>query len=94
MAFNVNFPAKPKKHYPDCIKIAPVGRRYASNFAIKLHTKSENSCTAKIDTVNKNSSSIPEDDYNSCLAGYITVSPISMHIIEERSFKELKKVQF
>ena len=48
----------------------------------------------RIDAVNKNSSSTPEDDYNSCLAGYITVSPISMNIIEERSFKELKKVQF
>ena len=94
IAFNVNFPANPKKRYPDCVKITPIGRRYASNFAINLHSKSENSYMAKIDAVNKNSSSTPEDDYNSCLAGYITVSPISMNIIEERSFKELKKVQF
>ncbi len=94
IAFNVNFPANPKKRYPDCLKITPLGRRYASNFAINLHTKSENSYVAKIDTINNNSSSSPEDDYTSCLAGYITVSPISMHVIEERSFKELKKVQF
>ncbi len=94
IAFNVNFPANPKKRYPECVKITPIGRRYSSNFAINLHTKSEDSYIAKIDTVNKNSSSTPEDDYTSCLAGYITVSPISMHTIEERRFEELKKVQF
>ena len=94
IAFNVNFPANRKKRYPDCIKITPVGRRYASNFAINLHTQSENSYMAKIDTINRNLSSTPEDDYTSCLAGYITVSPISMQIIEERSFKELRKVKF
>ena len=48
----------------------------------------------KIDTINKNTSATPEDDYTNCLNGHITVSPISMNIIEERSFKELKKVQF
>ena len=90
----MNFPAKPKKHYPDCVKITPIGRRLASNFAINLHSKSENSYMAKIDTVNKNSSSNPEDDYNSCLDGYITVSPISINTIDEKFFKELKKVQF
>ena len=94
IAFNVNFPANPKKRYPDCVKITPIGRRYASNFAINLHTKSENLYMANIDTINKNLSSTPEDDYTSCLAGYITVSPISMQLIEERSFKELKKVKF
>ena len=94
IAFNVNFPANPKKRYPDCVKITPIGRRYAPNFAINLHTKSENSYMAKIDSVTSNSSSSPEDDYTSCLAGYITVSPISMKIIEERSFKVLKIVKF
>ena len=94
IAFNVNFPANPKKRYPDCIKVTPIGRRYDSNFAVNLHIKSENSYIAKIDTVDKNSSSTPEDDYTNCLDGYITVSPISMQIIEERSFKELKKVKF
>ena len=94
IAFNVNFPANPKKRYPDCIKITPIGRRYNSNFTINLQIKSENSYLAKIDTINENSSLIPEDDYNHCLDGYITVSPISMHIIKERSFWELKKVQF
>ena len=94
IAFNVNFPANPKMRYPDCVKITPIGRRYTSNFVINLHTKSENSYMAKIDTVNENSSSTPEDDYTSCLAGYITVSPISMQIIEERSFNELRKVKF
>ena len=94
MAFNVNFPANPKKRYPDCIKITSIGRRYDSNFAINLDFKSGNSYMAMIDTVDKNSSSNPEDDYTNCLNGYITVSPISMHIIKERSLKELKKVQF
>jgi 5'-nucleotidase len=94
IAFNVNFPVNPKKRYPDCIKITPIGRRHVSNFAINLHIKSENLYIAKIDTINKNSSSAPEDDYTNCLDGYITVSPISMHIIKESSFEELKKVQF
>ena len=94
IAFNVNFPANPKKRYPECVKITSIGRRYTSNFSIKLYTKSENSYMAKIDSVTNNSSSAPEDDYTSCLAGYITVSPISMQIIEERSFKELRKVKF
>jgi len=94
VAFNVNFPAKTKKRYPDCIKITPIGRRCDSNFTINLQIKSENSYLAKIDTVNENSSSTLEDDYNHCLDGYITVSAISMHIIKERSFWELKKVQF
>ena len=94
IAFNVNFPPNPKKRYPDCIKIKPIGRRHDSNFAINLHIKSENSYMAKIDTVTKNSSSTPEDDYTNCLDGYITVSPISMDIIKERNFRELKKVQF
>ena len=94
IAFNVNFPANPKKRYPDCIKITPIGRRYDSNFTINLQIKSENSYLAKIDTIDENSSLTLEDDYNNCLDGYITVSPISMHIIKERNFKELKKVQF
>ena len=94
VAFNVNFPAKTKKRYPDCIKITPIGRRYDSNFAINLHIKSEKTYMAMIDTVDKNSSSTPGDDYTNCLDGYITVSPISMHSIKERNFKELKKVQF
>ncbi len=94
IAFNVNFPVNPKRRYPDCIKITPIGRRYVSNFAINLHIKSENLYIAKIDTINKNSSSTPEDDYTYCLDGYVTVSPISMHIIKESSFEELKKVQF
>ena len=94
VAFNVNFPANPKKRYPDCIKITPIGRRNGSNFTMNLQIKSENSYLAKIDTVNENSSPNLEDDYNNCLAGYITVSNISMHIIKERSFWELKKVQF
>ncbi|MDC3017511.1 5'/3'-nucleotidase SurE [Paracoccaceae bacterium] len=94
IAFNVNFPVKPKKRYPDSIKITPIGQRNISNFAINLHIKSENLYLAKIDTIKKNTSSTPEDDYTNCLKGYITVSPISMNIIQERSFKELKKVQF
>ncbi len=94
IAFNVNFPANPKMDYPQCIKITPVGRRHNSNFGINLHLTSEKSYIAQIDTIAKNSSSTLGDDYTSCLDGYITVSPISMHVLEERSFEALKKVQF
>ena len=94
IAFNVNFPANPKMHYPACIKITPVGQRSNSNFAINLHLKSENLYTAKIDSITKNSSSTSEDDYTNCLDGYITVSPVTMYVREERSFEALKKVQF
>ena len=72
--------------YPDCIKITPIGRRHNSNFIIKLNIKSQNFCIAKIDSINKNSSSISDDDYTSCLNGYITVSPISMSILNETDF--------
>ena len=90
MAFNVNFPVKPRMKYPDCIKIAPVGRRYKSNFFIKLNIKSQFLYTAHIDSSNKNSTSISEDDYTSCLDGYVTVSPITMSICKEPNFEKLK----
>ncbi len=94
MAFNVNFPVNPRMKYPDCIKIAPVGRRYNSNFIIKLDIKSQFLYTAQIDSNNKNSTSIYEDDYTSCLDGYVTVSPITMSIPKETNFEKLKKVNF
>ncbi len=94
VAFNVNFPREPKLQYPHCIKIAPIGRRYNSNFSIDLHRKSQNLYMAKIDSIPQNTSSNPEDDYTNCLDGYITVSPISIHVSKERNFKELKKVHF
>ena len=93
-AFNVNFPVNPRKKYPDCIKIAPVGRRYNSSFVIKLNIKSQFLYTAQIDSNNKNSTSISEDDYTSCLDGYVTVSPINMSICKEPNFEKLKKVNF
>ena len=93
-AFNVNFPVNPRKKYPDCIKIAPVGRRYNSNFVIKLNIKSQFLYMAHIDSNNKNSTSISEDDYTSCLDGYVTVSPITMSICKEPNFEKLKKVNF
>ena len=93
-AFNVNFPTNPRMQYPDCIKITPVGRRYASNFALNVHLKSQNLFTAQIDSITKNSSLTLKDDYSNCLDGYITVSPISMHLLKEKNFEELKKVQF
>ena len=80
--------------YPDCIKIAPVGRKYNSNFVIKLNIKSQFLYTAQIDSINKNSTSISEDDYTSCLDGYVTVSPITMSVRKETSFEKLKKVNF
>ena len=80
--------------YPDCIKITPVGRRQNSNFVIKLNIKSQLLYTALIDSINKNSTSISEDDYTSCLDGYVTVSPITMSILKETNFEKLKKVNF
>ena len=93
-AFNVNFPTNPKMQYPDCIKITPVGQRCTSNFALNVHLKSQNLFTAQIDSITKNSSLTLKDDYSNCLDGYITVSPISMHLIKGKSFEELRKVQF
>ena len=93
-AFNVNFPVNPRMGYPDCIKITPVGRRHNSNFIIKLNIKSQFLYTARIDSINKNSTSISDDDYTSCLNGYVTVSPITMSILNETDFEKLKKVNF
>ena len=93
-AFNVNFPVNPRMQYPDCIKITPVGRRHNSNFIIKLNIKSQFLYTAQIDSINKNSTSISDDDYTSCLNGYVTVSPIAMSILNETDFEKLKKVNF
>ncbi len=94
MAFNVNFPVTPKMFYPDCVKATRIGRRNNPNFSIKLHIKSKNLYIAKIDSVNENSSLNSEDDYTNCLDGYVTISPVSMHVLRERSFKELQKVHF
>ena len=93
-AFNVNFPVNPRMQYPECIKITPVGRRHNSNFIIKLSIKSQFLYTAQIDSINKNSTSISDDDYTSCLNGYVTVSPITMSILNETDFEKLKKVNF
>ena len=93
-AFNVNFPANPKMQYPGCLRVTPIGSRCNSNFSISVYQKSLNIYSAQIGTITKNSSSVPEDDYTTCLNGYITVSPVSMHVLKERSFEELKKVKF
>ena len=93
-AFNVNFPANPKVKYPDCIKIAPIGQRDKSNFGIDIFFKSQNLYTAKIDTIAKNSSSHPDDDYTICLNGYLTVSPVSLRTKRNKIFEKLKKVKF
>jgi len=93
-AFNVNFPVNPTIQYPDCIKITRVGRRHNPNFIIKLNIKSQFLYTAQIDSINKNSTSISDDDYTSCLNGYVTVSPITMSILNETDFEKLKKVNF
>ena len=92
--FNVNFPANPQVKYPDCIKITPIGQREKSNFGIDISFKSQNLYTAKIDTVPTNSSTHPDDDYINCSNGYLTVSPVSMHMQKKRNFEKLKKVKF
>ncbi|MDC3087497.1 hypothetical protein OA343_03125, partial [Paracoccaceae bacterium] len=93
-AFNVNFPTNPQVKYPDCIKIAPIGQRDTSNFGIDIFFKSQNLYTAKIDTIAKNSSSNPDDDYTNCSNGYLTVSPVSMRTQRDEIFEKLKKVKF
>ena len=93
-AFNVNFPTNPQVKYPECIKIAPIGQRDTSNFGIDVFFKSKNLYTAKIDTIAKNSSSHPDDDYINCSNGYLTISPVSMRIRRDKIFEELKKVKF
>ena len=92
-AFNVNFPTNPQVKYPDCIKIAPIGRRDTSNFGIDIF-KSQDLYTAKIDTIAKNSSSNPDDDYINCSNGYLTVSPVYMGTQRDKVFEKLKKVKF
>ena len=93
-AFNVNFPTNPQVKYPDCIKIAPIGQRDTSNFGIDIFFKSQNLYTAEINTIAKNSSSHPDDDYINCSNGYITVSPVSMRTQRDKIFEKLKKVRF
>ena len=41
-----------------------------------------------------NLSSALDNDYINCMNGYITVSPVSMHVHKESNFEKLKKVQF
>ena len=47
-----------------------------------------------IDSNNKNSTYMSEDDHTSCLEGYVTISPITMSIRKEPNFEKLKKVNF
>ena len=42
----------------------------------------------------RNLSSSSEDDYTNCLDGFITVSPITMHVLEKKSLEALEKVKF
>ena len=94
MAFNVNFPSTAKVEYPACLKIAPARPLFKSDSVIRIKHKSKNSYTAIIDNINTHLPSSIEDDYNKCLNGFITVSPISMHVHKEGNLEKLKKVQF
>ena len=94
MAFNVNFPSTIKTEYPKCLKVTPAGSTHKSNSVINIKAKSKNSYTAKIDSINTNLSSAIENDYINCMNGYITVSPVSMHVNKESNLDKLKKVQF
>jgi len=93
-AFNINFPANPRAKYPGCIKITPVGQREKSNFRMDIAVKSRNLYTAKINSTTTNSSSNSDDDYENCLNGFVTVSPVSMRFQNECNFEKLKKVKF
>ena len=94
MAFNVNFPSTAKIEYPDCVKVTPAQQMYKSNSVINIKPKSKNSYSAKIDSINTHLSSVIENDYTSCINGYITVSPMTMHVYNESVFEKLKKVKF
>ena len=67
---------------------------FKSDSVISIKHKSKNSYLAKIDNINTHLISDIEDDYNNCLNGYITVSPVSMHVHKESFFEKLKKVRF
>ena len=47
-----------------------------------------------INPQNTHLSSALDNDYVNCMNGYITVSPVSMHVHKESNFEKLKKVQF
>ena len=91
---NVNFPANPLLKYPDCIKITQVGKREKPNFGIDIVSKSANLYTAMIDTLATNKSSTTNDDYENCLNGFITISPVSMSVQKEKNLENLKKIEF
>ena len=94
MAFNVNFPSTIKIEYPECLKVMPSGPIRKSNSVINIKSKSKNSYNARIDSINTHLSPALENDYINCMNGYITVSPVSMHVHKESNFEKLKKVQF
>ncbi len=94
VAFNVNFPSATKIKYPACLKVIPVRPIYKSNSIINIKPKSQNSYSAKIDSINTHLYSAIENDYTNCMNGYITLSPVSMHVKEDNIFEKLKKVQF
>ena len=94
MAFNVNFPSTIKIEYPKCLKVMPSGPIYKSNSVINIKSKSRNSYNARIDSINTHLSSALDNDYVNCMNGYITITPVSMHVHKESNFEKLKKVQF
>ena len=72
----------------------PSGPIYKSNSVINIKSKSKNSFNARIDSINTHLSPALENDYINCMNGYITVSPVFMHVHKESNFEKLKKVQF
>ena len=93
-AFNVNFPINPNSQYPKCIKVSPAGKRLYSNFKISTQIKSQKLSSALIDTRDNNSAKNSDDDYMSCLNGYVTITPLSISLSKKKYFEDLKKVNF
>ncbi len=93
-AFNVNFPSATKMEYPACLKVTTMQTGYKSNSVIDIKPKSKNTYSANIGSINTHLFSAIENDYTSCMNGYVTVSPVSMNVYEESNFKKLKKVKF
>ncbi|MDC3067806.1 5'/3'-nucleotidase SurE [Paracoccaceae bacterium] len=92
-AFNINFPIITNMPFPECVKVVPVGRRLNSNFEFKRKSVTSSKFIASINTRKNNVGSL-DDDYLSCLNGFITISPLSLRVNDYEAFKKLEKVKF
>ncbi len=88
--FNINFPVKPIKNYPNCVKSVQVGERTNSNFVCNIIKSTSDLTTTVISSREENGAKSLESDYLSCLNGYVTISPLSTNLNHEEHLKKLK----